>query len=185
MPWFNLTMPNQTVKNALKAKKIKLPQMNVFIKKQFIKFSFTYWPLSLCKIKKKNSLGWSKVMRMCHFRAQTGPFVLKKKFFGANHYYFRLPIDPFHCAKFKKILRENPELWGCVIFWPKMVHLPQTKIIFGKLLIVNSTLIYLLAPLTVQNFEKIFPADLSYEYAQFLDPKWPIFSNENFFQKTC
>ena len=28
--WLNLTMPNQTVKNDLKAKKIKLPQMNFF-----------------------------------------------------------------------------------------------------------------------------------------------------------
>ena len=70
-------------------------------------------------------------------------------------------------------------------FGVKMVHSPQTKIIFGKLLIINSTLIYLLAPFIVQNFEKIFPADLSYEDAQFLDPKWPISSNDNFFQKTC
>ena len=31
--WFNLTMPNQTVKNGLKAKKIKLPQMNFFLEK--------------------------------------------------------------------------------------------------------------------------------------------------------
>ena len=30
MAWLNLTMPNQTVKNGLKAKKIKLPQMNFF-----------------------------------------------------------------------------------------------------------------------------------------------------------
>ena len=32
MAWLNLTMPNQTVKNGLKAKKIKLPQMNFFLK---------------------------------------------------------------------------------------------------------------------------------------------------------
>ena len=53
MAWLNLTMPNQTVKNGLKAKKIKLPQMNFFLKKQLIKFSCTYWPLSFCKILKK------------------------------------------------------------------------------------------------------------------------------------
>ena len=46
-------MPNQTVKNGLKAKKIKLPQMNFFLEKQLIKFSCTYWPLSFCKILKK------------------------------------------------------------------------------------------------------------------------------------
>ena len=32
-------------------------------------------------------------------------------FFGTNHYYyFHLPIDPIHCAKFKKILTADPEL---------------------------------------------------------------------------
>ena len=45
-------MPNQTVKNGLKSKKIKLPQMNFFIKKKLIKFSCTYQPLSFCKILK-------------------------------------------------------------------------------------------------------------------------------------
>ena len=46
-------MPNQTVKNGLKPKKIKLPQMNFFIKKKLIKFSCTFQPLSFCKILKK------------------------------------------------------------------------------------------------------------------------------------
>ena len=36
--------PNQTVKNGLKAEKIKLPQMNFFLKKQLLPF---------CKILKK------------------------------------------------------------------------------------------------------------------------------------
>ena len=40
--WLNLIMPNQTVKNGLKAKKIKLPQMIFFLEKQLIKFSCTY-----------------------------------------------------------------------------------------------------------------------------------------------
>ena len=31
--WLNLTMPNQTVKNGLKAKKIKLPKINFFSRK--------------------------------------------------------------------------------------------------------------------------------------------------------
>ena len=46
-------MPNQTVKNGLQAKKIKLPQMNFFLEKQLIKFSCTYWPLSFCKMLQK------------------------------------------------------------------------------------------------------------------------------------
>ena len=48
--WLNLTMPNQTVQNGLKAKKIKLSQMKFFLKKQPIKFPCTYQPLSFCKI---------------------------------------------------------------------------------------------------------------------------------------
>ena len=40
--------------------------------------------------------------------------------------YFHLPIDPFHCAKFKKILTLDTEFWRCAIFGPNMDHLPQT-----------------------------------------------------------
>ena len=46
-------MPNQTEKSDLKAKKIKLPHMIFFLKKQLIKFSCTYWLFSFCKILKK------------------------------------------------------------------------------------------------------------------------------------
>ena len=64
---------------------------------------------------------------------------------------------------FKKILMANPELWGYIIFGPKMVHLPQTKN-FEK--IINITFIYLLAPFFVQNFTKILTAnpELPYSY---------------------
>ena len=60
--------------------------------------------------------------KMAHFPEQ--------KIFGTNHcYYFHLPIDPFHCAKFKKHLLADPEFWGCAIFGPKMVHLPRKKLV--------------------------------------------------------
>ena len=58
----------------------------------------------------------------------------------------------------KKILTVDPELWGCAIFGPRMVHLPQTKNFFWR--IINIILIYLLAPFIVQNFKKILPADI-------------------------
>ena len=49
-------------------------------------------------------------------------------FFGTNYcYYFHLPIDPFHCAKFKKILKADLELWRCTISGSKMVHFPQAN----------------------------------------------------------
>ena len=31
---------------------------------------------------------------------------------------------PFHCAKFKRNLTMDTELWRCTIFGPKVVHLP-------------------------------------------------------------
>ena len=55
MAWLNLTMPNQTVNNGLKAKKIKLPQMNVFLEKQLIKiFMYLLAPFILEKILKNS-----------------------------------------------------------------------------------------------------------------------------------
>ena len=84
-------------------------------------------------------------MRMC-------PICPEQHFFGTNHYFhFHLPIGPFHCAKFKNFFTVDPELWGCTIFGPKMVYLPQTNL-FWK--IINTILIYLLDPFTVQNLKK-------------------------------
>ena len=122
-------MPNQTVKNGLKAKKIKLPQMNFFLEKQLIKFSCTYWPLSFCKILKK-FLGLIQSYEDVPFSGPKWPICPEQIFFGKNHYYyFHLPIGPFHCAKFKKNLTVDPDL-GCAIFGPKMVPLPKIKPFF-------------------------------------------------------
>ena len=75
----------------------------------------------------------------------------EQKIFGKNHcYYFLLPIGPFHCAKFKKILTADPESWQCTIFGPKMIH--KSQIFFWK--IITIILIYLLAPFIVQNLKK-------------------------------
>ena len=117
--WLNLTMPNQTVKNGLKAKKINL---NWSFSRKTTNRTFMYLlaPFTLQNFEKNSTL-----MRMCHFKDQNDPFVMNI-FFGTNrYYYFHLPISPFYCAKLKKILTEDPELWQCAIFGPKMVHLPQ------------------------------------------------------------
>ena len=109
----------------LKAKNIKLHQMNFFPDKQLIKFSCTYWPLSFCKILKK-FLGLIQSYEDVPFSGPKWPICHEQNFFGTNHYYyFHLPIGPFHCAKFKKILPADPELWGCTIFGPKMAHFPK------------------------------------------------------------
>ena len=61
----------------------------------------------------------------------------------------------FIVQNFKKILTVNPEVWGCIIFEPQMVHLPQ-KNVFEK---INIIFIYLLAPFILQNFKKILKAN--------------------------
>ena len=69
-------MPNKTVKNGIKAKKIKLPQMNFHVpigpfhsaKFEFVPFLGLKWPI-------------------CH----------KQNFYDTNCYhYFRLPIEGVH-----------------------------------------------------------------------------------------
>ena len=114
------------------------------------------------------------------------------KIFGKNHcYYFHLPIGPFHCAKFKKILTADPELWQCTIFGPKMVHLPRLFFFLWK--IINTLLIYLLAPFIVQNLKKIPPVDSElWGYANpelwgcaIFGHKMAHFPGWELFQKTC
>ena len=108
MTCLNLTMPNQTVKNSLKAKKIELPQMN-FVLEKLIKFSCTYQPLSICKsfIKKILELiqGYEDVR---HFWDRNSPFALNKNFCGYKPLLLlSSTYGPFHCAKFKRNLEEK------------------------------------------------------------------------------
>ena len=57
------------------------------------------------------------------------PIYPRQSFFGTSHYYyFHLSIGPFHCAKFKKILTADPELWGCATFGLKNpIYMPKIK----------------------------------------------------------
>ena len=53
---------------------------------------------------------------------------------------FMYLLAPFILQNFKKILRADPELWGCAIFGPKMAHLSWTKFFWYKpLLLLSST----------------------------------------------
>ena len=115
--WLNLTIPNQIVKNDLKTKKIKLPQMNLFLEKQLIKFSCIYWPLSFCKILKK----FFRLIQSYEdvpFSGRKWPICHEQIFFGTNHYYyFHLPIGSFHCAKFKKHSYTGSRVMRICHFW--------------------------------------------------------------------
>ena len=100
----------------------------------------------------------------------------EQNFFGTNYYYyFHLAIGPFHCAKLKKIVTMDPELWGCTIFGPKMVPFAPHKFFFWKLLISFSSTYYSLSLCKI--LKRFFQLIQSYENLQFLGPKWPIFLN--------
>ena len=86
-------------------------------------------------------------------------------------------LAPFNLQNFKKA----PELWGCDIFRPKMVHLSWTNFFLVQTIII--TFIYLLALFIVQNLKKFLQWIQSYEDVPFLGPKWSICSKQMFFWK--
>ena len=84
---------------------------------------------------------------MCHFWAQNTPICPDQIFLVQTIIItFIYLLALFIVQNLKKILTADPEFWGCAIFEPKMVHLPQTNLF---LKIVNIILIYLLAPFIV------------------------------------
>ena len=120
-------------------------------------------------------------MRMCHFWAQNGPFVLNKIFLVQTIIItFIYLLTLFIVQNSKTILTADSELWGCTIFGPKMVHLPYTNF-FWK--IINVILIYLLAPFIGQNFKKILPADPELWGCAIFGPKMAHFPKWEFFSE--
>ena len=90
-------------------------------------------------------------------------------------------LAPFILQNFKKILRADPELWGCAIFGPKMAHLSWTNFFWYKpLLLLSST--YWPFPLC-KTFKKFLQRIESYGDASFLGPKWFICPKQFFFEK--
>ena len=75
------------------------------------------------------------------------------EFFSQKHFF--IPISPFHSAKFWKILRGNPELWGCAIFGPKIAQFVLNNFFFLVQTIFSITFIYILAVFIVQNLKRI------------------------------
>ena len=112
-------MPNQTVKNSLKAKNIILPQMNFVLEKQLTKFSCTYYLLSFCKIFIKTILELiQRYQDVHHFWDQNSSFVLNKKSF-----WYKLLLllsstyGPFHWAKFLKKSCNGSRIMAMHHFW--------------------------------------------------------------------
>ena len=88
-----------------KAKKIKLRQIIFFLEKQLIKFSCTYWPLSICKIL-KNFLGLIQSYEDVPFRDQNDPIVMNKIFLVQTiNITFIYLLALFIVQNFKKFLQ--------------------------------------------------------------------------------
>ena len=96
-------------------------------------------------------------MRMCHFRAQNGPFVMNKIFLVQTIIItFIYLLALFIVQNLKKFLQQIQSYEDVPFLGPKWSICPK-QIFFWK--IINIILIYLLAPFIVQNFKKILPAD--------------------------
>ena len=81
----------------------------------------------------------------------------------------------------KKILRTDPELWGCTIFGPKMAHLSWTKSFWYKPLLLLSSTYWVFS--LYKTLKKFLQQIQSYEDAPFLGPEWPICPEQIFFWK--
>ena len=120
-------------------------------------------------------------MRMCHFRVQNSPicseqFLLVQTIIITFIYLLAL----FIVQNFKKNLTADPELWGYVIFVPKMVDLTQ-KYFLKK--IIKIIYIYILAPFILQNLKNFLEPIQNYEDVPFSVPKYPSLSWTKIFGK--
>ena len=118
-------MPNQRIKNGLKAKKIKLPQMNFFLEKQLIKFSCTYWSLSFCKILKK-ILGPIQSYEDKPFSGPKWPFVMNKIFLVQTIIItFTYLLDLFIVQNLKRFLQRIQSYQNAQFLGPKWSICPK------------------------------------------------------------
>ena len=118
---------------------------------------------------------------MYHYQAQNGLIVLNNIFLVQTIIItFMYLLALFNVQNLKKNLTADPELWGCAIFGPKLVHLPPKK---SFLKIINITLIYLLALFIVQYFKRILPADPELWGCAIFGPKMAHFPKWEFFSE--
>ena len=83
---------------------------------------------------KKKPLQRSRVMRMHHFWAQIVHLPQTNICLKIIKIILIYLLAPFIVQNFKKILPKDPELWGCAIFGPKMVHFLKWEFSSGSLL---------------------------------------------------
>ena len=77
---------------------------------------------------------------MHHFSGQNASFAQSNFFLEKIIIIFIVLLAPFILQNFKKILRANPELWGCAIFETKIPQFVLNKFFWYKpLLLLLST----------------------------------------------
>ena len=95
----------------------------VVIMKQIMSWLFKYpinGGLAQSNYAQSNSKKWPKGYK---YQIVPNEFFPRK----TTNKVFMYLLAPFILQNLKKIIRANPELWGCAIFGPKMAHLPGTK----------------------------------------------------------
>ena len=131
MAWLNL--PNQTVKNGLKAKKIKLAQMNFFLEKKLIMYLLAPFILqNFKKILKANIDLWGCAI----FGPKIPQFVLNKIFWYKPLLLLSSAYWPFSLGKIqKKLLQRIHSYVDAPFLGPKWSICPKQFFFFRKLLI--------------------------------------------------
>ena len=158
--------------------------MKFFLEKQLINF---YVPISTFHSaeSKKNSYNRSRVMRISHFRAQNGPFIL-------NNFSWYKPLLlrsstywPFSLCKIQENFLQRIQNYEDVPFWGPKWSICLKQNFFWK----KKIKYHFYLPIDPFQMHKIFKKFLqriqSYEDVPFWGPKWPNCANENFFQKIC
>ena len=122
-------------------------------------------------------------MRMCHFQAQNGTFVLKNFFLVQTIIItFINLLALFIVQNLKKFLQRIQNYEDVPFLGPKWSICPKQNL-FWK--IINIILIYLLAPFIVLDFKKILPMDPDLWGCAIFGSKMAHFPKWKFFQKTC
>ena len=154
MAWLNLTRPNQTIKNGLKGKKMKMQQMNFSSRKtanKILMYLLAYAPFILQNFKKflraDPELQGCAIFepKMAHL-SWTNFFWYKPLLLLSSTYWH------FSLYKILKNYYSGSQVIRICHFWAQNGPFAPKQIFFWK--IINIILIYLLAPFIGQNFKK-------------------------------
>ena len=127
-------------------------------------------------------MGRSRVMRMCHFWDQNGPFVMNNFFWVQTIIItFIYLLALFIKQNLKKFLQQIQTYKDVPFLGPKWSICPN----FFGVEIINILLVYLLAPFIVQNFKKFLPANPVMRMHNFWAQNSPFPQMRFFFRKTC